>query len=353
VKSHSSLALLGFGNVGRAFAKLLLNKNEEILKEYGLALRVVGIATAHHGLAIHPDGIDLHRAIELTEHDEGLTPLSNQTPPKDTMAFIEACGADALIETLPVNYTSGQPALDYLRAALRFGMHAITANKGPVVFGHEELTELARFHGKHFYFESTVMDGAPVFSLWREALPAAKLLSFRGILNSTTNLILTRMEEGISLEEALTQAQSMGIAETDPSGDLEGWDSAIKVAALCTVLMGAAVKPEEVEREGIRKLTREDVLHAQQAGQRWKLICEAKLQGVGVGATVHLARIDPHDPLYHVMGTSSAVTFESDVLGALTLMERNPGPSTTAYGLLADLLNALRHPPASPRSRVR
>jgi homoserine dehydrogenase len=241
-----------------------------------------------------------------------------------------------------VDYKSGQPAVEYIKLALEKGMHAITANKGPVVHAYQELTELARSKNRAFLFESAVMDGAPIFSMWREALPGANLESFKGVLNSTTNLILTLMEEGKAFEEAVAYAQEIGIAETDPSGDVDGWDAAIKVSALVTVLTGTPFNPRHVERQGIRDITKDHVLKSLQSNKRWKLICEAKREGTQITASVLPQEVESHDPLFNVMGTSSAVTFQSDVLGALTLTEEDPGPHTTAYGLLADFLNAVR-----------
>lgn len=336
------LVLLGFGNVGRAFARLLLAKGDELRQRYELAWRVVGIATGHHGSAIHPQGLPLERALELVEAGKPLDRLSESPPPAKGVELIRASRAHVLFENTPVNYETGQPAIDHIHAALESGMHAITANKGPVVHGYQALSELARANGRQFLFESAVMDGAPVFGLWRETLPAANLRSFRGLLNSTTNFMLSRMEQGESYQQALRRAQSIGIAETDPSGDTHGWDAAVKVAALVTVLMGVGLKPDQVDRQGIEALRLEDVQGASAAGERWKLICSAERIPSGVRARVAPERVGPGDPLYNVMGTSSAVTFHSDVLGALTLTETDPGPETTAYGLLADLLNAVR-----------
>jgi homoserine dehydrogenase len=223
-------------------------------------------------------------------------------------------------------------------------MHAITANKGPVVHAYQELTELAEKVNRRFLFEATVMDGSPLFSLWREALLGAKLHSFTGILNSTTNLMLTRMEAGESFQEALNHAQSIGLAESDPSGDVDGWDAAIKVAALVNVLMGIPLKPTEVKREGLRGMDAERVQASYRRGRRWKLLCQASLEGDQVSAGVTLRELEPTHPLYHVMGSSSAVTFHTDVLGALTITGSNPGPETTAFGLLADMLSAIRSP---------
>jgi len=186
------------------------------------------------------------------------------------------------------------------------------------------------------------MDGAPIFSLWRAALPGARLLGLRGILNSTTNLILTRMEAGETFEQAVAYAQSIGIAETDPSGDVEGWDAAVKVAALVTVLMETPLKPQQVERQGIRGITPEQIAQALQAGERWKLVCSAHWDQNRLAASVAPERVGAASPFYGVSGTSSVIQFESDVLPALTIVEGDPGPETTAYGMLADLLNAVR-----------
>jgi homoserine dehydrogenase len=208
-----------------------------------------------------------------------------------------------------------------------------------VVHAYQELTDLALKHGRKFYFESAVMDGAPIFSLFRQSLPAISLHGFTGILNSTTNLILTRMEAGESMPEAIAYAQSMGIAETDPSGDIDGWDAAVKVAALVTVLMGMPLKPDQVDRTGIHQLTAEHINQARQQGLRWKLVCTARREAGQVSARVAPQLVAPDSPLYGVNGTSSIVTFETDVLPQLSIVEGNPGPETTAYGLLADFIN--------------
>jgi homoserine dehydrogenase len=340
--SDLKFLLLGFGNVGQAFARLLLRKRQTLRQFFQIEWRVVGITTGRHGAALDPDGVELEEALALAEAGEPLDSLSKIKVPIDPSELIRASGADVLFENTPVNYQTGQPAVDHIRTALEAGMHAITANKGPVVHAHRQLSDLAASHGRRFLFESAVMDGAPIFSVWRCALPAADLHSFRGLLNSTTNLILTRMEEGNSYKEALAHAQKIGITETDPSGDIEGWDAAVKVAALVTVLMGVPLTPDQVDRQGIEKITAQDVAAVRAEGKRWKLVCEAERSGRTVHARVHPAQVDAQDPLFNVMGTSSAVTFQSDVLGALTITEDNPGPETTAYGLLADLINALR-----------
>ncbi len=340
---HVSLVLIGFGNVGRAFAHLLLEKQSQIAASYDLSFTVSGILTGRHGGATNPHGIDLPEALRLVESGQSLTALSTQPAPEDPFAFILACPGDVLFENTPVNHHTGQPAADYLRAALEKGMHAITANKGPVVHAYTELTALAQKHGRRFLFESAVMDGAPIFSLFRGSLPGATLLGFHGILNSCTNLLLECLEAGESFADAVHYAQSIGITETDPGADIDGWDAAIKVAALSTVLMQSPLKPQDVQREGIRGISPEMIAAATQAGERWKLVCRAQRGADGkVTGQVKPERVTRNSPLYNIRGTSSYVQFELDVLPGLGIVESDPGPKTTAYGLLADLINALR-----------
>jgi homoserine dehydrogenase len=338
---HYNLALLGFGNVGRALARLLRRKEAELQFHYDITFQVTGIATGRHGAAIDPAGLDYIRAVELIEAGESLAMLSKKSI-HDNNDFLRACGADVLFENTPVNHATGQPAIDHLHLALDLGMHAITANKGPVVYAYRELTEFAKTRHKNFLFESTVMDGAPIFSLFRSALPAAQLLGIRGILNSTTNLILDRMESGGSFDDAVKYAQSVGLAETDPSADVDGWDAAIKVAAMINVLMDIPFTPQQVDRTGIRRITPEMVADAMTQGKRWKLVCSAERAGAAVIGRVAPEMVSPDSPFYQVAGATSIVQFKTDVLGDLSITEKDPTPDCTAYGLLADFVNAVR-----------
>jgi len=338
---HYRLALLGFGNVGCALAHLLHRKETELKEKYDLTFTVTGIATGRHGIAIDPHGLDLEKALALVESGQSLS-LITQVPVTDSLDFVHSVPADVLFENSPVNHHNGEPAITHLRVALKRNMHAITANKGPVVYAYRELTELAAERKRKFYFESTVMDGAPIFSLFRSALPAAQLTSLRGILNSTTNLILGRMENGETFKEAVQYCQQIGLAETDPSGDVDGWDAAIKVAALVTVLMGVPFKPQDVDRTGIGSITAKMVAEAKAEGKRWKLVCTAERDGKTVKGRVVPELVSPSSPLYGVEGSSSIVEFHTDTLSSLSIVEGNPGPETTAYGLLADFINAVK-----------
>jgi homoserine dehydrogenase len=335
------LCLVGFGNVGQAFARLLLKKEQELRQRYDLCTQVTGIITGSHGAAIHPDGLDLTRALQIAESGGSLKELDRGDAPPDSIQFIRACPADVLFETTPVNPHSGQPALDHLRTGLESGLHAVTANKGPVVHGYQELTALAQENRLRFLFESAVMDGAPIFALFRQPLVGANLLGFRGILNSCTNFLLEKMAEGKTLEQAVEAGRAIGITETDPSNDIDGWDAAIKVAALVTVLMGEPLTPQDVDRTGIRGITPEMITAAREDGERWKLVCEVVREDGALHAQVAPARVGPDSPLYSVTGTSSYCQFKLDVLPGLGVLESDPGPETTAYGLLADFLNFL------------
>lgn len=336
------LAILGFGNVGRAFAQLLLRKASALAADYDLTYSVVGLMTARHGGAIDPAGINLQAALNLAETGASLDELSTVMPPDDSLLFLHACPADVLIELTPLNINDGEPAITHVRTALEKSLHVISANKGPLAFAYRELRDLAIDQKRAFLFESTVMDGAPVFSVARAGLPAAQLIGFRGVLNSTTNYILTQMEEGIFFGEAVKAAQEMGIAETDPSADIDGWDAAVKTVVLANVLMGAELSPGDVDRTGIRGLTAEALQAARAQGTRVKLVCRAEAQGEKVSARVAPEEVPLDDPLASLSGTSSMVALRTDTLKELSLIELEPEPSQTAYGLLADLINLAR-----------
>jgi homoserine dehydrogenase len=336
------LALVGFGNVGKALVQLLDAKRDVLNNEFGFNPKIIGIATGRHGIAINPSGLDTQKALLVSQSGKNLNSLSTLTQPNSVIEFIQTCQADVLFENSPVNHRTGQPAIDYIKTALQSRMHAITANKGPVAHAYTELSALANKMQKRFLFESAVMDGAPIFSLFRGSLPVVELISFQGILNSCTNLLIELMEQGKDFEEAVDYGQSVGIAETDPTADIDGWDAAIKVSALCNVLMGGEIKPDQVKRTGISGLTPAMIQQAMIAGERWKLVCSAKRTTNGLETSVEPQRVGPNSPLFSVNGTSSFVQFKLDTLPGLGVLESNPGPKTTAYGLLADLINVMR-----------
>mgnify|MGYP001416151144 CR=1 FL=1 len=297
-----NLCFIGFGNVARALVRLLERKRGRLESQYRITYSVTGIATGRHGFAVNSDGIDVQQALEKVESGKSILPLSTFQV-NNSLEVIQLSSAHVMFENSPVDHHTGQPAIHHVRAALEAGQHVITANKGTVVHGYRELTALAESKGKRFLFESTVLGGAPLFSVFRETFPLAELHSFKGVLNATTNLILSRMENGETFEEAVKYCQSIGIAETDPSADVDGWDAAIKVAALVTVLMDASqpLKPQDVERKGIREITPGMIEQAKGSGKRYKLVCSAERVGDKVKARVAPELVDSSSPLYGIM----------------------------------------------------
>jgi homoserine dehydrogenase len=333
------LCLAGFGNVGQAFARLLLKKAETLKKELGREFVISAIATRRHGYALDPGGLDVTKAIEIIRQKKSLKELNNPSGDLTMDEIIRQSRAEVLLENTPVNYANGQPALEHITTALQQDLHAITANKGAVLHGYEKLNRMASTKGKRFLFESTVMDGAPIFSLFREVLPAIQLNGFEGILNSCTNLILERMGAGEDFDHAVEYAKSIGIAETEPSGDIDGWDAAIKTTLLVNLLMKSPMQLNEVERHGIREINANDLHEARQSGEKWKLICRGERIGGRVKTSVMPEKVGAQSPFFNVTGTSSFVLFKTDELPGLGILESNPGPETTAYGLLSDLLS--------------
>jgi len=313
--------------------RLLVSKETELRRRYDVRWRLTGVATRRTGWVVDPDGLNPLAVLG------GHWPTPAAPPCRDVQEWLERARADVLFEASSLDAQTGQPAIDHLKAALELGAHAITANKGPIVHAFRELSALAQEKKKSFLYEATVMDGVPIFSLFTAGLPATALHRFSGVLNSTTNVVFTEIEKGRSLEEAVKRAQAMGIAETDPAADLDGWDAAVKVAALTIVLMGVPVKIDQVQRTGIRELSEEKIRSVRSAGMRYKLVCRAERRGEGVLCTVQPELLLASDPLANLEGTSSAIRFDLDVF-SFSIVEHNPGVEATAYGLLADFLRA-------------
>jgi homoserine dehydrogenase len=336
---------------------LLLNREQELRERHEISFRITGVATRRLGWIADPDGLDQAALLALSSDElpnptpaepalsgtEGTLAPHHPEPRDNVRDWLSAAHADVLFEATTLNLESGQPAVDHIRAALEHGAHAITANKGPIVHAYRELRDLATAQGKRFLFESTVMDGVPIFSLLPQ-LPLIHLQGFHGILNSTTNVILSEMENGLSFDESLKKAQALGIAETDATHDIDGWDAAVKTAALITVLMDVPVKLEEIQREGIRGLSGEAVRAARKEGHPYKLICRAqrteKATESGIIASVRPEQVPLSNPMAQISGTSSYIYFETDIFPGLAITEENPGLYATAYGLLADFVRA-------------
>jgi homoserine dehydrogenase len=331
------LALLGCGNVGRALLALLAEKEAVLRDQYGLALCFTGGMTRRAGSWIAPEGVS---AAELaaTGWPARPAPAGSQPFAGDGAAFAVACPADVLVELTALNPATGQPALDTIRAALSAGRHVVTANKGPIAHGYRELRALAETRDVALRFESTVMDGTPIFNMAEAALPATEIRGFRGPLNSTSNYVLGRMSTGETLEEAVAGAQRLGIAEADPSNDLEGWDASVKATVLANVLMGADLRPQDVHREGLGAEAMRQAGAALAPDHALKQLVEASREEDRVVVRVRLAALPPSDVMAQTAPGETALRLETDTMGELTWIEGDGGPRQTAHGVMADLV---------------
>jgi homoserine dehydrogenase len=338
---RADLALVGFGNVARRFARLIEGRRDWLALDYDLECRIVGIATRHHGAVFRQAGLD---AVAAAVRVEGGHPLVEPaTAAEDSLDVIRRLAqSDAplkvLIETTTLDITAGQPAIDHVRAALQSACHAITANKGPAAFAYEELNALAFDRDLSFLFEGTVMDGVPIFNLVRETLPAVEITGFRGVINSTTNHILSALEDGDSFDAALERMQEEGIAEADPSLDVDGWDAAAKTSALANVLMRARMTPQAVEREGIGPSTARLAMAAKARGARVRLVASARRTPHGVIASVRPVELPETDLLAGLRGMANALVLQTDLLGEIAICQLGGSLTQTAYALLSDLV---------------
>jgi homoserine dehydrogenase len=313
------LALIGYGNVGRALARLIQKK----YREY--PFQVTGIHTLRHGTAANPAGL----------------PLEPEFGPRVSSieAFLDTAQADIAVELTTLNPTDGEPAISHIKAAFEHRMHVVTANKGPVAHAFSELRDRADAAGVGFRFESAVMDGAPVFNLWRHCMPGVRVLGFTGALNSTSKVVIETMERGGSFEEGLAAARRMGITEADGAFDVDGWDSAAKTAALANVLMDAGTTPQQVSTRGITRLTPERVQQMAGQGKTVRLISRGRRTYSGVSLRVRAEVLDRYDILASTPGTSNLILFHTDLMGTFGTVSIEPGVEQTAYGVFGDLVN--------------
>jgi homoserine dehydrogenase len=316
------LALIGYGNVGRAFARLLESKRSSY------PFRIVAIHTLRHGSAYDPHGLPLEPAFgpAAASIDE----------------FLGKAKAEVAIELSSLSPTDGEPATTHIRSAFSHRMHVITANKGPIAHNYAALRAEASRAGVMFRFESTCMDGAPVFNMVRDHLPAVTVLGFTGVLNSTSKVVVDAMRAGLSMEAGISEARRMGIAETDASYDIDGWDSAAKTAALANVLMDAGTNPLKVDRRGIGRLTTERVQELGAKNKTVMLVSRARRTPEGLKMRVRAEVLDSDDMLATTKGTSNLILLDTDLMGTVGTVSISPTVNQTAYGVFADLVDIAR-----------
>src|SRR5262245_8094826 len=331
------LALIGFGSAGQGLAQILRYHSDWLARRYGVALQIVAVATRSRGSLYDPAGLDPATLLEQLAVSGRLDDLPGARA-WDPIELIGQAEADVLVELSPTNLVNGEPATSYMRMAIARGMHVITANKGPIALHFAELRRQAAAAGVYLGFEGTVMSGTPALRLGWSDLAGCEVLEIRGIVNGTTNYILTQMESGMSYGEALAEAQRLGYAEADPAGDVEGYDAAAKAAILANIVMDTRIGLEDVERKGITGLTRDNIEAAAASGQRWKLLARVWRDGESVRASVQPTRLPLSHPLAGVGGATNAITFSTDLLGEVTLIGPGAGGPATGFAILSDIL---------------
>jgi homoserine dehydrogenase len=340
------IALLGFGVVGQGLAEIIRDKGEALKNGLDFDAKIVAISDLLKGSIFDPEGLDIDQALKVVK-ETGKLDAYPDTPGLvrgwDSFKTIRESNADTIVEITFTDVKTGQPAIDHCKAAFESGKNVVMSNKGPVALAFQELSGLAKKHGVRWGFEGTVMSGTPALRMPLTTLAGNDIDEVVGILNGTTNYILTKMEEGLTYEAALKQAQELGYAEADPTSDVEGYDAQYKVVILANVVMNAPLKRDDVVCEGISHLTPKDIESAKAEGKRWKLLAKATKQGNKVVAKVGPEAIPLTDPLAGIMGATNAVTFQCDLAGPITLVGAGAGRTETGFSLLIDLINIHRN----------
>jgi homoserine dehydrogenase len=332
------LALIGFGNVGQGFAQILRDHGDTIAEETGAAFRIVAICDAQKGSIYQPDGYDPAQLLNAVRADGNLSQLSAKARNMDAIQTIVESNADILVEMSFTDLKTGQPAMQYVDAAIKNKKHVVTSNKGPAALAYQALAEQARLYGVELGVEGTVMSGTPALRLGKELLQGSGITKIQGILNGTTNFMLTRMAAGAPYEEALQEAQALGYAEADPTGDVEGYDAAGKVIILAAVLMDTKIAMKDIDRTGITAITPQDIQSAADHGEKWKLIGSLEKKDGKLVASVKPTRIPLSHPLAGVDGAVNAITYSTTLMGDVTLIGAGAGRLETGFAILGDLL---------------
>lgn len=333
------IALVGFGGVNRGLAQLIAECNATWQHTLGFTLKIVGVTDLYLGSIIGREGLDAATLVRLPAQQGAFAQLPGGSSEAMNEQVIKDCGADIVAEATFTNPVDGEPATSFCRWALQAGKHLVTTNKGPVALHAAELKALAHAHHARFEYEGAVMSGTPVIRLARQALAGSQIKGFEGILNGTSNFVLTRMEEGLGFAEAVSKAQALGYAEADPTADVEGFDVRLKVVILANELLGAHLGVNDVSCKGISGLSLADIDSARRDGARWKLIGAAQRNADGsVQASVEPRLLQAEHPLAGISGAINAVSFETELLGAVTVSGPGAGRIETAFALLSDII---------------
>ncbi len=334
------LALLGFGTVGQGICEILLQKKDYLKKKYDFDFKIVAVADFVNGNVYNPDGLDIPFMLEEAKTKKKFT---KDVVDWNNIKLIKECNADVLCELTFTDLETGGPAIEHCKAALESGKHVVTSNKGPAALKYPEMKKIADENGVTFLIEGTVCAGTPVINLVDGPLAGCEISKICGILNGTTNYMLSEMEKGMDYDEVLKVAQELGYAEADPTGDVEGYDARGKVTILANIVMGASLKISDVSCEGITKITSNDIKKAKEQNARWKLIGTVEKKDGKVTGSVAPEMIDLSHPLAGVMGATNALTFTTDLLGDVTIVGPGAGKIETGFSILTDLLSIHRN----------
>lgn len=331
--------LIGFGTVGQGVAELLMDKSDFLAKEKGMEFSVVGIFDKELGGGVYrPQGIDLEEALETIRSGGNLSQVRGENLDEDPSGFIQKAEAEVMVEMTYTDIKTAEPATSYIRSAFEGNMHVVTTNKGPVALNYRDLSAHAAEEGLEFLFEGTVMSGTPLIRVIQEDLTASNIREVKGILNGTTNYILSRMEEGLSYQKALEKSQELGYAEAEPEADVRGWDALAKVTILANVIFEANQNPFDYPCEGITEVSANDIVRVKDQGKRIKLIARTWMEGNFVKASVKPEEVDFSHPLAGVMGAFNALTITTEDIGEMTIVGHGAGQRETAYSVLMDLM---------------
>ena len=339
------LLLVGVGNVGRRFLELIERKRQRIRELVGADLRLVGVADSG-GVALHPGGLDPIWLVRLKSEGRSVATLPRWgRSDLDALEMVRRAEADLLLDASPANMEDGQPGLACIETALSRGMHVVTANKAPLVLAFSRLEELAAEQGVALRYDATVAGGLPAINLGRHDLAAAEIYRLEGILNLTTNYILTRMaDDGLTYAQALREAQAAGHAEADPSLDVEGWDAANKLVILAHSVLGRQVTLDDVAVEGILGVTPEMLAQAAAQGQRIKLLAVAEREGEAYTLSVRPTPLAADHPLAQLRPKQMGIVYHTDIGGSITASIVEETPLPTASAMLRDLVDIYRGP---------
>ena len=325
------IILCGFGVVAQSFTSLLVSRSNELYSKYGLKPRIVGVFDSK-GSAYDSAGLNLKKLLDAKKKSGSVKAYKTKSQVSG-IEMIKTIDADVVIETTASNYKDAEPGMSHIITAMKQKMHVISVNKGPLALAFPSLMELAEFNQVLLRFSGTVGGGTPILDYAKNSLLGEKIISFQGILNGTTNYILTKMENGMSFDEALSDAKNKGYVEADESLDLDGLDAAAKLVILANWIMGMKVTMPDILRTGIRDVSTTDIKSAERNSSSIKLIasCDENL-------TVSPIQVKSDNPLC-VNGTLNAIAFTSEHSGTQTIIGRGAGGIETASSIIRDLID--------------